>query len=209
MGIWGLWESTDPQTNTPGVQTESRGMPSDRSHRYERHRRVGGAAGYWRVDGFQVARSPYQGQFSITLSRSRVTADFRVSRACVQSCRGTSLSEVRYTPEGFEVRVPIAVHRVFTLECHCRMIGNGALSLQIPIQSSPHARLPQYVPVFLEPSTILRSLAKMVLISPRIEHDERSPHGGKLIVSFPPESECQTFEVPLSPTTDLVSQWEL
>jgi hypothetical protein len=49
----------------------------------------------------------------------------------------------------------------------------------------------------------------MVLISPWIKHDETSPHGGKLVVSFPPESGCETFEVPLNPTPDIVSQWEL
>lgn len=49
----------------------------------------------------------------------------------------------------------------------------------------------------------------MVLISPRIEHDETSPYDGKLVVSFPPEFECPVFEVPLNPTPDVVSQWEL
>lgn len=49
----------------------------------------------------------------------------------------------------------------------------------------------------------------MVLISPQIEYDETSPYGGKLVVSFPPESECPVFEVPLNPTPDVVSQWEL
>ena len=49
----------------------------------------------------------------------------------------------------------------------------------------------------------------MVLVSPRIEHDEKSLNGGKLVVSFPPDSECQTFEIPLSPTPDVLSQWEL
>ena len=50
---------------------------------------------------------------------------------------------------------------------------------------------------------------QMVLISPRIERDETSPHGGKLVVSFPLESGCDTFEVPLNPTPELVSKWEL
>ena len=50
---------------------------------------------------------------------------------------------------------------------------------------------------------------QMVLISPRIERDEKSPHGGKLVVSFPLESGCDTFEVPLNPTPELVSKWEL
>ena len=56
----------------------------------------------------------------------------------------------------------------------------------------------------------LEALTKqMVLISPRIERDEKSPHGGKLVVSFPLESGCDTFEVPLNPTPELVSKWEL
>ena len=61
--------------------------------------------------------------------------------------------------------------------------------------------------LLLEPNSC--SERQMVLISPHIEYDETSLYGGKLVVSFPPESGCQTFEVPLSPTPDVVSQWEL
>lgn len=52
-------------------------------------------------------------------------------------------------------------------------------------------------------------MTQMVLISPRIEHDEQSPCSGKLVVSFPPESGCLTFEVPLNPTPEILSRWEL
>lgn len=64
MGIWDLWESADPQTSEPGVETELHGMPSHRSHRYRRRgrqARVGGATKSWRADGYKVARSSYQG----------------------------------------------------------------------------------------------------------------------------------------------------
>ncbi|KAJ4470815.1 hypothetical protein J3R30DRAFT_3300001 [Lentinula aciculospora] len=47
-----------------------------------------------------------------------------------------------------------------------------------------------------------REVAKMVLITPRIEMDEKSPHGGVLSVSFPEESGCESFSVPLYPIED-------
>lgn len=48
----------------------------------------------------------------------------------------------------------------------------------------------------------------MVLITPRIVPDPSSPHGGALEVSFPEESGCETFVVPLNPTPDIFSTWE-
>lgn len=67
MGIWGLWESAQPQTYKPRIRTEYRETPFDRSYRYERRGRVGGAAESRRADCFKVARSSYQGQFVITV----------------------------------------------------------------------------------------------------------------------------------------------
>lgn len=107
----------------------------------------------------------------------RDIGELRVSKLFVhpiKSCHGMSLSEVRYTPEGFDhdrkwCIVTVDTHKIITI----------------------------------------RDVPSMVLISPRIEHDETSPSGGKLVVSFPPESECPIFEVPLNPTPDVVSQWEL
>ncbi|KAF9644632.1 hypothetical protein BDM02DRAFT_888505 [Thelephora ganbajun] len=92
----------------------------------------------------------------------------------IKSCRGTSLSGVRYTPEGLENDRKWCI---ITADTHTILTA--------------------------------REIASMVLISPRIEYDETSPYGGKLVVSFPPESECHSFEVALSPTPDVVSQWEL
>ncbi|TFY55475.1 hypothetical protein EVJ58_g8225 [Rhodofomes roseus] len=48
----------------------------------------------------------------------------------------------------------------------------------------------------------------MVLIAPQIVPDSSSPHGGTLEVSFPEESGCESFAVPLNPTPDILSTWE-
>ncbi|KAF9041165.1 hypothetical protein BDP27DRAFT_1347363 [Rhodocollybia butyracea] len=50
-----------------------------------------------------------------------------------------------------------------------------------------------------------REVAKTVLITPRIEVDENSPHGGVLSISFPKDSGCESFSVPLYP---LEEEWE-
>ncbi|KAJ3809336.1 hypothetical protein F5876DRAFT_44078 [Lentinula aff. lateritia] len=50
-----------------------------------------------------------------------------------------------------------------------------------------------------------REVAKMVLITPRIETDDRSPHGGVLKISFPEDSGCESFAVPLYPVEE---KWE-
>ncbi|KAJ3985723.1 hypothetical protein F5890DRAFT_1408843 [Lentinula detonsa] len=50
-----------------------------------------------------------------------------------------------------------------------------------------------------------REVSKMVMITPRIETDEESPHGGVLSISFPENSGCESFSVPLYPIEE---QWE-
>lgn len=45
----------------------------------------------------------------------------------------------------------------------------------------------------------------MVLITPRIETDDSSPHGGVLKISFPEDSGCESFAVPLYPVEE---KWE-
>ncbi|TBU42536.1 hypothetical protein BD309DRAFT_1019928 [Dichomitus squalens] len=47
----------------------------------------------------------------------------------------------------------------------------------------------------------------MVLITPRIEIDPASPYGGRLFISFPEDSGCETFSVPLYLTEDLLKTW--
>ncbi|PIL31071.1 hypothetical protein GSI_05767 [Ganoderma sinense ZZ0214-1] len=54
-----------------------------------------------------------------------------------------------------------------------------------------------------------REVAKMVLITPRIEPDSASPYGGRLVVSFPEDSGCETFSVPLNPTPDILATWPI
>ncbi|KAF8832747.1 hypothetical protein HHX47_DHR1001458 [Lentinula edodes] len=57
----------------------------------------------------------------------------------------------------------------------------------------------------IQVSKILVHPIKMVLITPRIETDDRSPHGGVLKISFPENSGCESFAVPLYPVEE---RWE-
>ncbi|KAJ3575248.1 hypothetical protein NP233_g1216 [Leucocoprinus birnbaumii] len=54
-----------------------------------------------------------------------------------------------------------------------------------------------------------REVPKMVLITPRIQVDESSPDGGLLVVSFPEDSGCESFSVPLRPSEETLSTWTL
>lgn len=54
-----------------------------------------------------------------------------------------------------------------------------------------------------------RAFAKMVLITPRIELDSESPHTGVLDISFPEESECESFKIPLKPTEEVLRTWKM
>ncbi|KAF8641062.1 hypothetical protein AX17_000706 [Amanita inopinata Kibby_2008] len=49
----------------------------------------------------------------------------------------------------------------------------------------------------------------MVLITPRIDRDDSSPYGGLLNVSFPADSGCESFSVPLRPTEDVLHRWTM
>lgn len=54
-----------------------------------------------------------------------------------------------------------------------------------------------------------REVSKMVLISPTIEADEKAAFGGTLNVSFPPDSGCEAFSIPLRPTQEVLDKWTL
>jgi hypothetical protein len=49
-----------------------------------------------------------------------------------------------------------------------------------------------------------RDHASMFQIIPEIDHA-----AGVLRVSFPPEAECEPFEVPLEPSADALASWPL
>jgi hypothetical protein len=44
----------------------------------------------------------------------------------------------------------------------------------------------------------------MVLIHPHIDQE-----AGKLIVTFPEDSACETFEVPLNPPMEVLEKWDM
>jgi len=54
-----------------------------------------------------------------------------------------------------------------------------------------------------------REAPKLVLIAPRIEIDESSPDGGLLVVTFPEDSGCATFQIPLRPSEKTLSTWKM
>ncbi|KAF8844115.1 hypothetical protein BDN67DRAFT_895589, partial [Paxillus ammoniavirescens] len=53
-----------------------------------------------------------------------------------------------------------------------------------------------------------REASKMVLIHPRIVREPSSPEGGRLEVSFPDDSGCETFSVPLNPSEATLRNWQ-
>ncbi|KAI0640288.1 MOSC N-terminal beta barrel domain-containing protein [Trametes polyzona] len=101
--------------------------------------------------------------------------DVRVSKILVhpiKSCRGTSVQEAKYTPEGLEYDRKWCI-----------------------IDANSHAII------------TAREVPKMVLITPRVEVDSASAHGGRLVISFPEDSGCETFSVPLYPASELLTDW--
>jgi len=51
--------------------------------------------------------------------------------------------------------------------------------------------------------------SQTVLIVPQLKLEAASPHGGEMEVSFPEDSGCETFRVPLQPTAEILKNWEL
>ncbi|KAF7307260.1 Rotamase-domain-containing protein [Mycena indigotica] len=102
-------------------------------------------------------------------------SEVRVSRIFVhpiKSCRGISVDEARFTPEGLEYdRLWCIVDQDSTI---------------ITARESP----------------------KMVLITSEIRKDPTAPHGGLLSVSFPEESGCESFSIPLRPSQEQLEQWQ-
>jgi len=54
-----------------------------------------------------------------------------------------------------------------------------------------------------------REVPKLVLVKPLIQVDESSPEGGSLIVTFPEDSGCESFAIPLRPNKEILSTWTL
>lgn len=53
-----------------------------------------------------------------------------------------------------------------------------------------------------------REFPKMILIAPQIEADPTSPHSGVLSVTFPDESGCEPFSMPLCPSQAILNRWK-
>ncbi|KAK0199089.1 MOSC N-terminal beta barrel domain-containing protein [Armillaria mellea] len=91
----------------------------------------------------------------------------------IKSCRGLSVTNARYTPEGLE-----------------------------------NDRLWSIVDAVTKSVITAREVSKMVLITPQIETDDNSPYGGVLRVSFPEDSSCNSFDVPLHPSEEMLNTWQ-
>lgn len=103
--------------------------------------------------------------------------DVRVSRILIhpiKSCKGISVNEAAYTPEGVEF------DRIWAI-----------------IDAEKNAMI------------TARAVAKMVLIAPEIHKDESSPYLGALKVKFPEGSESRDFVIPLRPTEEILSKWQM
>lgn len=103
--------------------------------------------------------------------------EVRVSKILVhpiKSCRGTSMSEVCYRPDGIENDRKWCI-----------------------IDAKTHVVL------------TARQVPKMVLITPRVQPDASSAYGGLLAVSFPKDSGCDGFTVPLLPTDEMLREWDM
>ncbi|KAH9949331.1 MOSC N-terminal beta barrel domain-containing protein [Amylocystis lapponica] len=108
---------------------------------------------------------------------SRKINEVRVSKILIhpiKSCRGTAVSEARYTTEGLEND-----RRWCVIDAKTNTIVTA------------------------------REVPTMVLVTPHIKSDPSSPYGGQLVVTFPEESGCETFTVPLNPTADVRRKWKV
>ncbi|KAF9469582.1 MOSC N-terminal beta barrel domain-containing protein [Collybia nuda] len=54
-----------------------------------------------------------------------------------------------------------------------------------------------------------REFPRLVLIVPTIEFDETAPHKGLIHVNFPEDSDTPSFSIPLEPTEEMLSTWEI
>ncbi|EGO05379.1 hypothetical protein SERLA73DRAFT_101193 [Serpula lacrymans var. lacrymans S7.3] len=103
-------------------------------------------------------------------------SNIRVSKLLVhpiKSCRGTSVQQANYTPQGIENDRKWCI-----------------------IKAETHFVL------------TARACSKMVLIHPEIVEDSSSPDCGFLKVSFPEDSESESFSVPLKPSEETLQSWK-
>jgi len=54
-----------------------------------------------------------------------------------------------------------------------------------------------------------REVPRMVLIEPKLHYDPSSPYNGKLIVSVPDGEKSRSFSVPIEPTPDVLTSWQM
>lgn len=47
----------------------------------------------------------------------------------------------------------------------------------------------------------------MVLVHPQINVDATAPYGGTIDISFPADSDCEAFSIPLNPGEELLNSW--
>ncbi|KAG8896615.1 hypothetical protein FRC01_011704, partial [Tulasnella sp. 417] len=92
----------------------------------------------------------------------------------IKSCKGTSVQEARYTPEGLEYDRKLVI-----------------------VDRKTHVAI------------TARNISRMLLIDPKVHVDESDPYGGKIEISFPADSGCEPFNVPLRPSRELLETWPM
>lgn len=110
-------------------------------------------------------------------AKTKDQLDVRVSRLLIhpiKSCKGISVQEASFTPEGLEF------DRIWAI-----------------LDEEKNAII------------TARTVSKMVLIAPIIQKDESLPYLGVLKVTFPEGSEAEDFSIPLRPTEETLSKWQI
>uniref|UniRef100_A0A0W0G8A3 MOSC domain-containing protein n=1 Tax=Moniliophthora roreri TaxID=221103 RepID=A0A0W0G8A3_MONRR len=132
---------------------------------------------------------------NITSNQNFGYGEVRVSKILVhpiKSCRGTPVQTSRYTPEGLEFDrkwgiIEAETHVMITAREFPKASNSSLLRVQL---CHSHAN------------------AQMVLITPTIQQDENSTYGGLLHVTFPEDSNCRPFSIPLRPDEAVLKTWE-
>ncbi|RDB19507.1 Mitochondrial amidoxime-reducing component 1 [Hypsizygus marmoreus] len=114
------------------------------------------------------------------------------------------MTQAKVKPADGTVRVSqILIHPIKS----CR--GTSVQSVKYTPQGLENDR--KWCIVDAKTSTVItaREVAKMVLIVPQIDVDAASRHGGTLTVTFPEDSGCKPFSLPLQPSQEVLDTWEI
>ena len=132
----------------------------------------------------------------------------------IKSCRGTSVRAAKYTEEGLEVCLtswigrlihsPFSQHdrKLAIIDAHTHKVITARDQPRVSrVYDIVHDSRQDIHPLFLRD-------AKMVLILPRIDLDGEDQSQGRIHVSFPADSGCEPFTIPLDPPDEVLQTWK-